>query len=60
MTDRLDCVYEPQRRVASKYESYFRPTMVTTADGSLNQELVDDLMARRYDEALLVARGVPV
>jgi hopanoid C-2 methylase len=60
MSDRLDCVYEPQLRVDSKYASYFRPTMITTADGNLNEDLVDDLMARRYDEALFVARGVPV
>jgi radical SAM superfamily enzyme YgiQ (UPF0313 family) len=60
MTDRLDCVYQPQRRVAAKYQSYFRPTMVTTADGNLNEALSDDLLVRRYEEALLAGRGVTV
>jgi len=38
-TEILDAVYTPSFRVESRYESYFRPTMVTDAAGQLSQEL---------------------
>ncbi|MFN2510887.1 MAG: radical SAM protein [Pyrinomonadaceae bacterium] len=40
-TEILDSVYTPSFRVASRYESYFRPTMVTDAGGQLSRELAD-------------------
>jgi hypothetical protein len=38
-TEMLDEVYRPAFRVASRYESYFLPTMVTDARGQLSKEL---------------------
>ncbi len=38
-TEILDSVYTPSFRVASRYESYFQPTMVTDAGGQLSREL---------------------
>ena len=38
-TESLDAVYTPFFRVASRYESYFQPTMVTDASGQLSEQL---------------------
>ena len=40
-TEPLDDVYRPRLRVASRYEPYFRPTMVTDDDGDLTDEFAD-------------------
>ncbi len=42
-TEPLDPAYAPAFRVPSRYESYFRPTMVTDASGGLNEDLAGDL-----------------
>jgi radical SAM superfamily enzyme YgiQ (UPF0313 family) len=47
-TDRLDCVYTPRRTVNAAYAHYFEPTLITNAAGELNEEIMDDLMDRRY------------
>ncbi|HEY0078650.1 MAG TPA: radical SAM protein [Pyrinomonadaceae bacterium] len=40
-TEILDSVYTPAFRVASRFESYFKPTMVTDGDGALTEEMAD-------------------
>lgn len=46
-TDLLDPVYTPTQPVDRKFASWFEPTMVTLADGSLNPALADDLTRAR-------------
>lgn len=38
-TEQLDPAYTPSSRIASRYESYFRPTMLTDAQGNLTEEM---------------------
>ena len=38
-TEPLDPLYQPILRVATRYEQYFRPTMVTGPDGALSHDL---------------------
>src|SRR5215469_15926706 len=40
-TEPLDRVYKPAFRVDSRFEHYFRPTMVTDSTGGLHQDLID-------------------
>jgi hypothetical protein len=40
-TEILDGVYTPAFRVDSRYERYFKPTMVTDVAGNLTKEMVD-------------------
>ena len=40
----LDNTYKPAFRVDSRYEDYFKPTMVTDKDGYLAEELAEDLL----------------
>ena len=40
-TETLDDVYEPAFRVASRYEHYFHPTMVTDKRGNLTDDLAE-------------------
>ena len=40
----LDDTYKPAFRVDSRYEDYFKPTMVTDKDGYLAEELAEDLL----------------
>ena len=40
-TEILDGVYTPAFRVDSRYEHYFKPTMVTDGEGNLTKEMVD-------------------
>jgi len=42
-TETLDPLYKPMIRVADRFRHYFRPTMVTDAEGELASELVPDL-----------------
>ena len=37
----LDHMYTPAFRVDSRFESYFKPTMVTDKSGALHQDLID-------------------
>jgi hypothetical protein len=46
-TEPLDTFYRPKFRVDSKFESAFRPTMLSLADGRLNPEIADDVAAGR-------------
>jgi radical SAM superfamily enzyme YgiQ (UPF0313 family) len=46
-TDRLDPVYRPVMRVASRFAGHFTPTAVTGAAGELNPAIADDLLATR-------------
>lgn len=51
-TDRLDPVYTPRHAVDPRYADWFRPTMVTLADGSLNPVIADDLLRSRQAPAM--------
>jgi hypothetical protein len=42
-TEKLDAVYRPAIHLEAEYESYFRPTRLTDATGSLAEELLPDL-----------------
>ncbi len=42
-TEPLDEVYRPAFRVDSRFESYFRPTMVTDEEGNLSKEIEEDV-----------------
>lgn len=43
-TERLDPVYRPAFRVASRYESFFEPTMLTDEAGNITDALAPDLL----------------
>ena len=43
-TEPLDAVYKPVFRLESKYESYFKPTMLTDSRGHLSETLQPDLL----------------
>jgi hypothetical protein len=43
-TERLDSVYQPAFRLESKYEDYFKPTVLTNQQGNLNEALQPDLL----------------
>ena len=43
-TEGLDAVYKPAFRLDSKYESYFKPTMLTDIHGNLSKALQPDLL----------------
>jgi len=49
-TEILDGVYTPAFRVDSRYETYFKPTMVTDGVGNLTKEMIDSglLKPRQY------------
>jgi hypothetical protein len=47
-TERLDAVYSPRLPVESRYESWFRPTYITDANGEINPLLEADAFATRY------------
>ena len=42
-TEPLDSVYTPAFRIDARYESYFKPTMLTNAHGTLSEKLYMDL-----------------
>ncbi len=42
-TDPLDECYTPSIRIDSRYENWFKPTMLTDARGELNADLAEDL-----------------
>ncbi|HEU4478904.1 MAG TPA: radical SAM protein [Pyrinomonadaceae bacterium] len=45
-TEPLDHMYTPAFRVESRFESYFKPTMVTDKSGELHQDLIDSGLLR--------------
>lgn len=45
-TEPLDHMYTPAFRVDSKFESYFRATMVTDKSGALHQDMIDSGVLR--------------
>ncbi len=49
-TEILDPVYEPSFPVATRYEHYFKPTMLTDESGRLTEDLAADLAEPRYAE----------
>lgn len=49
-TEILDAVYNPAFRVESRYESYFKPTMVTDENGGLAEDVADSLLRRCKNE----------
>lgn len=49
-TEQLDRVYTPAFRVDSRFERYFRPTMVTDENGQMHDDLIDS--------GLLTERGM--
>ena len=46
-TEILDAVYNPAFRVESRYESYFKPTMITDESGELAEDVADSVRDRR-------------
>jgi hypothetical protein len=44
----LDAIYTPRLPVAAPYESYFKPTHITLANGELNPLLETDALATRF------------
>jgi hypothetical protein len=40
-TEQLDHMYTPAFRIDSRYESYFKPTMITDEAGHLHQDVID-------------------
>lgn len=46
-TEPLDRVYTPAFRIESRFERYFRPTMVTNQNGQLHDDLVDSGLLER-------------
>lgn len=57
-TEPLEGVYTPAFRVASRYERYFKPTMVTDSAGHLSEELVELGKRKESDVTSLVSLGV--
>jgi hypothetical protein len=51
-TEILDAVYTPAFRIESRYESYFRPTMVTDAGGQLSQEVAAAGLPKPFTSAV--------
>jgi hypothetical protein len=45
-TEPLDHMYTPAFRVESRYESYFKATMVTDKGGALHQDLLESGLLR--------------
>jgi hypothetical protein len=48
-TEILDSVYTPAFRVDSRYEHYFKPTMVTDGAGNLSKEMLDSGLLKQVD-----------
>lgn len=50
-TEPLDSVYKPAFSVDSRYEHYFKPTMLTDEKGYLSEALHPDLLMNRWDNS---------
>ena len=48
-TEILDGVYTPAFRVDSRYEHYFKPTMVTDGAGNLSKEIADSGLLKQVN-----------
>jgi hypothetical protein len=59
-TEILDAVYTPSFRVASRYESYFQPTMVTDARGHLSKELAGAGLPKRFTKSVQPRVALPL
>jgi hopanoid C-2 methylase len=58
-TEPLDHMYTPAFRVDSRFESYFKPTMVTDKQGELHEDIVNSgLLKNSTAPALAVAHAV--
>lgn len=57
-TEPLDRVYTPAFRLDSRFERYFRPTMVTGRNGQMHDDLIDSglLETRRIAKVSLLAK----
>lgn len=54
-TEILDDVYTPAFRVDSRYEHYFKPTMVTDGAGNLSKEMIDSGLVNRLQPQAVLA-----
>jgi len=57
-TEPLDHMYTPAFRVDSRYESYFRPTMVTDRQGELHEDIVNSGLLKEPVAVGAVAQAV--
>jgi hypothetical protein len=57
-TEPLDHMYTPAFRVDSRYESYFRPTMVTDEQGELHEDILRSGLLKEPVAAAAVAQAV--
>lgn len=57
-TEPLDRVYTPAFRLDSRFERYFRPTMVTDKNGQMHDDLIDSglLETRRIAKVALLVK----
>ena len=58
-TEPLDHMYTPAFRVESRFESYFKPTMITDKQGELHEDILrSGLLKNTTVPALAVAKAV--
>ena len=58
-TEPLDHMYTPAFRVDSRFESYFKPTMVTDKQGELHEDILNSgLLKNATAPELAVAQAV--
>ena len=58
-TEPLDHMYTPAFRVDSRFESYFKPTMVTDKQGELHEDILKSVLLRKAAApASAIARAV--
>jgi hypothetical protein len=46
-TEVLDAVYQPAFHVEARYESYFKPTMITDKHGKLAEEVAESVLQKK-------------
>jgi hypothetical protein len=56
-TEPLDHMYTPAFRVDSRFESYFKPTMVTDESGQLHQDIIQSGLLQLHAPRKAVARA---
>jgi hopanoid C-2 methylase len=56
-TEPLDHMYTPAFRVDSRFESYFKPTMVTDKSGQLHQDIIQSGLLQIHSPRQVVARA---
>ena len=52
-TEIIDDVYQPAFRVDSRFEKYFRPTLLTDHQGNITEELQSDIYRPRVEHSLV-------